>query len=75
MELEKSTLRINFGVKELALLASTFLATRNSEEGEIVPPMDERPTFTDEEIREMINDRKDNRTTEKKFEDELAGKN
>jgi len=31
--------------------------------------MDERPTFTtDEEIREMINDRKDNRTTEKKFE-------
>lgn len=60
--------------KKLALLANAFLATKESDEGEIIPPMDQRPTFTAEQIHQMIEDRKDKRTPLKKFEDELAGK-
>lgn len=57
--------------KKLALLAKRFLQTKESPEGEVFPPLEERPTFTEAEIKGMVEDRKDKRTLLQKYEDEL----
>lgn len=60
--------------KRLAHIAELFVASKFHEQEEIVPPMEEWPTFTAEQLNQMVQSRSDKRTPMQKFKDELHDK-
>lgn len=61
--------------RKMAKLAKRFLETKDHQSGfELVPPMEERPTFTAEEINAVKESRVDRRAPMEKYNDELKNK-